>query len=44
MQGGLQTTLTIEFDSAAEKMLAGVTDTRTRIAVLSHAMALMHAK
>jgi hypothetical protein len=34
----------IEFDSAAEKTLTGVTDTRTRIAVLSHAMALMHAK
>jgi hypothetical protein len=34
----------IEFDSAAEKTLTGVTDARTRIAVLSHAMTLMHAK
>jgi hypothetical protein len=33
----------IEFDSAAEKTLTGVTDTRTRQAVVSKTMTLMHA-
>jgi hypothetical protein len=34
----------IEFDRSAEKMLTGVTDPRTREAVVSKAMVLMHAK
>jgi hypothetical protein len=33
----------IEFDSVAEKLLTGVADPRTREAVVSKALALMHA-
>ncbi|RWA98210.1 hypothetical protein [Mesorhizobium sp.] len=33
-----------EFESTAEKLLTGVTDLRTREAVINSAMALMHAK
>jgi hypothetical protein len=34
----------IEFDTSADRLLTGVTDLRTREAVISNAMTLMHAK